>query len=86
LLSKDILSKQDGITFSQTEIICQSMSNDNDIGDEGEEEFRNKREKGKEVIFLYRIVPGDNQSKSYGVWCASIAGLPTHIIERGNNS
>lgn len=62
------------------------MSNDDitSLGDEGE--FRNKREQGKEVIFLYRIVPGEKQSKSYGVWCASIAGLPTHVIERGKST
>lgn len=39
--------------------------------------------KEDEVVFLYRIVPSNGESKSHGLWCASIAGLPSHTIERG---
>jgi DNA mismatch repair protein MSH5 len=70
LISQDILSAQDGITLSQTEI----MSRHNNQGEE---------EEGDEVVFLYRIVPGKGPSTSYGIWCAGIAGLPSTTIKRG---
>ncbi len=38
-------------------------------------------EKGDEVVFLHRIVPG-KASKSYGVHCAKLAGLPRSVIDR----
>ena len=38
-------------------------------------------EKGDEVVFLHRIVPG-KASKSYGVHCAKLAGLPKSVIDR----
>lgn len=69
LISHDILSAQDGITLSHTEI----MSRHNNQGEE----------EGDEVVFLYRIVPGKGPSTSYGIWCAGIAGLPSSTIERG---
>ncbi|KAG2200478.1 hypothetical protein INT47_011458 [Mucor saturninus] len=68
LIIQDILSAQDGITLTQTEI----MSRHNKQG--GEE--------GDEVVFLYRIVPGKGPNTSYGIWCAGIAGLPSSTIER----
>ncbi|MBM7854146.1 DNA mismatch repair protein MutS [Desulfohalotomaculum tongense] len=40
-------------------------------------------EKGDNVIFLHRIVPG-KASKSYGVHCARLAGLPGTVIDRAN--
>ncbi|GAA5812728.1 hypothetical protein MFLAVUS_006186 [Mucor flavus] len=76
LISQDILSAQDGITLSQTEILSrrlrtQQQQQENDQGEEGDE-----------VVFLYRIVPGKGPSASYGIWCAGIAGLPSSTIER----
>lgn len=41
------------------------------------------KEEGDEVVFLYRIVPGKEATASYGIWCASIAGLPLPTIKRG---
>lgn len=78
LISQDILSAQDGITLSQTEILSrrlrtQQQQQENDQGEEGDE-----------VVFLYRIVPGKGPSASYGIWCAGIAGLPSSTIERGS--
>ncbi|KAI8889964.1 hypothetical protein K501DRAFT_313117 [Backusella circina FSU 941] len=35
-----------------------------------------------QVTFLYRIIPGMGDGKSYGIWCASIAGITNPIIER----
>lgn len=69
VISQNILSREDGITLSQTEIMCNSM---------GENE-------GDEVVFLYRIVPGKEATASYGIWCAGIAGLPLTTIKRGTN-
>ena len=40
-------------------------------------------EKGNNVAFLHRIIPG-KASKSYGVHCAKLAGLPGSVIERAN--
>ncbi len=40
-------------------------------------------EKGDDVVFLHRAVPG-KASKSYGVHCARLAGLPGTIIDRAN--
>ncbi|CAO3641058.1 unnamed protein product [Mucor hiemalis] len=37
---------------------------------------------GDEVVFLYRIVPGEEATASYGIWCAGIAGLPLTTIKR----
>jgi DNA mismatch repair protein MutS len=39
------------------------------------------RERGREVIFLYRLVQG-GMDKSYGVQVARLAGLPERVIER----
>ncbi len=39
------------------------------------------KERGNEVVFLRRIVPG-GADKSYGVHVAKLAGLPNSIIER----
>lgn len=39
------------------------------------------REENDEVTFLYKVVPGAAQ-KSYGVYVAKLAGLPTSVIER----
>lgn len=64
----------DGITLSQTEIMSHQLN----------ETINEKKEvKGEEVVFLYRILPGQGHSASHGIWCASIAGIPTHTIERG---
>ncbi|KAG2235169.1 hypothetical protein INT48_003513 [Thamnidium elegans] len=73
LISQDILSAQDGITLSQTEILSRQLRTKQEE-DQGEE--------GDEVVFLYRIVPGKGPSASYGIWCAGIAGLPSSTIER----
>ncbi|KAI8973857.1 DNA mismatch repair protein MutS [Pilobolus umbonatus] len=35
-----------------------------------------------EIVFLYKIVPKKNLTASYGLWCARMAGLPTHLINR----
>ncbi|KAL0142774.1 DNA mismatch repair protein MutS [Mucor lusitanicus] len=80
LVCKNILSVQDGITLSQTEIMSQTMQLQNN----SEEGSRPESMPGKEneVVFLYRIVPSNGESKSHGLWCASIAGLPAHTIER----
>ncbi len=40
-------------------------------------------EKGDNVVFLHRIVPG-RASKSYGVHCARLAGLPMVVVDRAN--
>ncbi|MBO8137592.1 MAG: DNA mismatch repair protein MutS [Desulfotomaculum sp.] len=40
-------------------------------------------EKGDNVVFLHRIVPG-KASKSYGVHCARLAGLPDAVIKRAD--
>jgi DNA mismatch repair protein MSH5 len=77
LISQDILSTQDGITLSQTEIMSRHHKEKTGDGEEVVEE-------GDEVVFLYRIVPGNGPSASYGIWCAGIAGLPSTTIERGN--
>ncbi|KAG0825394.1 hypothetical protein G6F19_009838 [Rhizopus arrhizus] len=70
LISQNILSSRDCITLSQTDIICQEISQVDD---------KSKRD---EAVFLYRIVPGIGYISSYGVWCAGIAGLPTSVVER----
>ncbi|CEG82159.1 hypothetical protein RMATCC62417_16274 [Rhizopus microsporus] len=70
VISQNILSAQDRITLSQTEILYQELS---EI--EGEP-------KKDEAIFLYRIVPGISYLSSFGIWCAGIAGLPISIVER----
>ncbi|KAI9364612.1 muts domain V-domain-containing protein [Pilaira anomala] len=67
----DILSAQDGISLSQTEILSRQPNTEENQGEEGEE-----------VVFLYRIVPGKGPNASYGIWCAGIAGLPSSTIER----
>ncbi|KAI9255012.1 muts domain V-domain-containing protein [Helicostylum pulchrum] len=74
VISQDILSAQDGITLSQTEILSRQLRTEQEENDPGEE--------GDEVVFLYRIVPGKGPSASYGIWCAGIAGLPSSTIER----
>lgn len=71
MISQNILSSQDCVTLSQTDIICQEVSR---VDDES---------KRDEAVFLYRIVPGISYISSYGVWCAGIAGLPTSVVERG---
>lgn len=40
-------------------------------------------EKGDNVVFLHRVISG-KASKSYGIHCARLAGLPTVVIERAN--
>ncbi len=40
-------------------------------------------EKGDDVVFLHRTVVG-KASKSYGVHCARLAGLPASVIDRAN--
>lgn len=37
-----------------------------------------------QVVFLYKIIPYTGDVKSYGIWCASIAGITNPIIERGD--
>lgn len=71
MISQNILSSRDCITLSQTDIICQEISQVDD---------KSKRD---EAVFLYRIVPGIGYISSYGVWFAGIAGLPTSVVERG---
>ncbi|MGI6093612.1 MAG: DNA mismatch repair protein MutS [Veillonellaceae bacterium] len=39
------------------------------------------KERGNEVVFLRRIVPG-GADKSYGIYVAQLAGLPKKVIER----
>ncbi len=39
------------------------------------------KEKGKDVVFLRRIVPGGTD-KSYGIHVAKLAGLPGKVVER----
>jgi DNA mismatch repair protein MutS len=39
------------------------------------------REEQDEVTFLYKVVPGAAQ-KSYGLYVAQIAGLPSHVVQR----
>ncbi|MTI79482.1 MAG: DNA mismatch repair protein MutS [Firmicutes bacterium] len=41
-------------------------------------------EKGDNVVFLHRII-GGKASKSYGVHCARLAGLPTNVVDRADN-
>ncbi|KAJ8662917.1 hypothetical protein O0I10_001093 [Lichtheimia ornata] len=40
------------------------------------------KQQADEVVFLYRVVPGSRACNSYGAWCASIAGIPTPIVQR----
>ncbi|GAN10577.1 DNA mismatch repair protein msh5 [Mucor ambiguus] len=80
LICKNILSVQDGITLSQTEIMSQAMENQDNSKDGSQSESVPGKE--NEVVFLYRIVPSHGESRSHGLWCASIAGLPAHTIER----
>ena len=39
------------------------------------------REEKEEVTFLYKVVPGAAQ-KSYGIYVAKLAGLPSEVIDR----
>ncbi|KAG1096434.1 hypothetical protein G6F42_018369 [Rhizopus arrhizus] len=80
LICKNILSAQDGITLSQTEIMSQNIQNTENSNEGSHSELVPNKE--DEVVFLYRIVPSNGESKSHGLWCASIAGLPSHTIER----
>ncbi|MCX7781604.1 MAG: DNA mismatch repair protein MutS [Negativicutes bacterium] len=41
------------------------------------------KERGNEVVFLHRIVPG-SADKSYGIHVAQLAGLPKKIIDRAH--
>lgn len=41
------------------------------------------KQQADEVVFLYRVVPGSRACNSYGAWCASIAGIPAPIVQRG---
>ncbi|CAO3701803.1 unnamed protein product [Rhizopus microsporus] len=70
VISQNILSTQDRITLSQTEILYQELS---------EIEVEPKKD---EAVFLYRIVPGNSHLSFSGIWCAGIAGLPISIVER----
>lgn len=89
LVCKNFFAAQDGITLSQTEITSQNVRGQascasgegQNRGDLLSESALNKE---NEVVFLYRIVPGNGDTKSHGLWCASIAGLPSHTIGRGN--
>lgn len=38
---------------------------------------------GEEVVFLYKVLPCNRPTSSFGAWCASIAGLPSDIVQRG---
>ncbi|KAI8636815.1 DNA mismatch repair protein MutS [Parasitella parasitica] len=87
LVCKNILTAQDGITLSQTEI----MSQDIQAGDSSVNIHNNSKDMSSEssalhkehqVVFLYRIVPGGGDTQSHGIWCASIAGLPAHTLDR----
>ncbi len=42
------------------------------------------REKGSEVVFLRRVVPGPTD-RSYGIHVARLAGLPPRVISRAND-
>ena len=42
------------------------------------------REERDEVTFLYTVVPGAAQ-KSYGVYVAQLAGLPSHVVQRAKD-
>ncbi|MPL60582.1 DNA mismatch repair protein MutS [bioreactor metagenome] len=42
------------------------------------------KERGKDVVFLRRIVPG-GADKSYGIYVAQLAGLPKKVIERAKD-
>ncbi|KAI9470796.1 MAG: muts domain V-domain-containing protein [Benjaminiella poitrasii] len=45
--------------------------------------INDRKEDGDEVAFLYRIIPRvQEHNESYGIWCATIAGLPAHTLER----
>lgn len=72
MISKKVLSAEDSITLLQTEIMSHQLN-----------ETEHAELEGEEVVFLYRIVPGQGPSASHGIWCASIAGIPSHTIERG---
>ncbi|NPV26032.1 MAG: DNA mismatch repair protein MutS [Firmicutes bacterium] len=39
------------------------------------------KEKGQDIIFLRRVVPG-RADKSYGIYVAKLAGLPSEIVQR----
>ena len=39
------------------------------------------REENEDVTFLYKVVPGAAQ-KSYGIYVAKLAGLPSEVIDR----
>ncbi|KAL9547867.1 hypothetical protein MBANPS3_005963 [Mucor bainieri] len=86
LICKNILTAQDGITLSQTEIMTQSMQSQSNSSTKESHSASVPAAaaagKENEVVFLYRIVPSNGESKSHGLWCASIAGLPAHTIER----
>ena len=41
------------------------------------------KEKGREVVFLRRIVPGGTD-KSYGIHVARLAGLPEKVVKRAD--
>lgn len=38
---------------------------------------------GEEVVFLYKVLPCNRPTSSFGAWCASIAGLSSDIVQRG---
>ncbi|KAJ3699033.1 hypothetical protein LUZ61_002738 [Rhynchospora tenuis] len=44
----------------------------------------NKCTNGDEIVFLYRLIPGQ-ASLSYGLHCAHLAGIPSGVIERAMN-
>ncbi len=41
------------------------------------------KEKGKEIIFMRKIIPGGT-NRSYGIYVASLAGLPKDVIDRAD--
>lgn len=42
------------------------------------------REEHEKVTFLYKVVPGAAQ-KSYGLYVAQLAGLPSHVVQRAKH-
>ncbi|KAI8085171.1 DNA mismatch repair protein MutS [Halteromyces radiatus] len=71
LLTQDILIKNQNnyIQFYTTEIICN---------------INNKDQNGNQVVFLYKVVPGYGLGASFGIWCASLAGISEDVLQRAN--
>ncbi|CEP08657.1 hypothetical protein [Parasitella parasitica] len=87
LVCKRILTAQDGITLSQTEIMSQDVQDEESspsmrVSNREKSSESSTLDKEHQVVFLYRIVPSDGDNQSHGIWCASIAGLPAHTLDR----